>query len=80
MRSRLTAAFEAVKARADFAEISAHVWVFTHNDRCRSTVALESATAVQRSKDFVVNAERRYGVTSSNLSRALGLLGRGNLC
>lgn len=61
-----TAAFEAVKARADFAEISAaRLGVYPQMTGAEAQVALESATAVPaEAKDFVVNwLSERYGVT-----------------
>jgi hypothetical protein len=60
-----TAAFEQVKARADFAEISAaRLGVYPQMTGPAAQVALESGTAVpQEAKDFVVNwLSERYGV------------------
>lgn len=61
-----TAAFEAVKARADFAEISAgRLGVYPQMTGAEAMGALESATQVpQSAKDFVTSwLEGRYGVT-----------------
>ncbi len=61
-----TAAFEEIKARADFAEISAkRLGVYPQMTGDEAQVALQSATAVPaEAKDFVVNwLGERYGVT-----------------
>lgn len=61
-----TAAFEAVKARADFAEISSgRLGVYPQMTGGEATGALSSATQVpDAAKDFVVNwLSERYGVT-----------------
>jgi len=59
-------AFEAIKARDDFAEISAaRLGKYPQMTGSKSKVALDSATEVpQAAKDFVVGwLEQRYGVT-----------------
>ena len=61
-----TAAFEAVKARADFAEISkARLGVYPQMTGDEASVALDSATKVpEEAKAFVVNwLGERYGVS-----------------
>ena len=61
-----TAAFEAIKARADFAEISAgRLGVYPQMTGEEATGALNSATDVpQAAKDFVVGwLQERYGVS-----------------
>lgn len=61
-----TAAFEAVKARADFAEISKkRLGVYPQMTGTEAQVALKSATAVPaEAKEFIVNwLGERYGVT-----------------
>jgi tripartite-type tricarboxylate transporter receptor subunit TctC len=61
-----TAAFEAVKARADFAEISgARLGKYPQMTGDEAKVALDSATKVPAAaKDFVINwLNERYGVS-----------------